>query len=46
MERTLESNVFPEMFEEQDIRSFHDRGTFQEGKRKGGFFEGDWNTEH
>ena len=21
MERTLESNVFPEMFEEQDIRS-------------------------
>ena len=25
MERTLESNVFPEMFEEQDIRSLKEK---------------------
>ena len=48
MERTLESNVFPEMFEELDIRSSKvknnrtlvmNRGTFQEGKEKEGFLK-------
>ena len=57
MERTLESNVFPEMFEELDIRSSKvknnrtlvmNRGTFQEGKEKEGFLKatGTLNTMH
>ena len=54
IERTLESNVFPDMFEEQDNRSSEEKikgywswtkVRFKVEKKKG-IFEGDWNTPY